>query len=321
MNITLYHGENKRSLNTTKINFIVGNDLDMLVQLCNTLASGFEGKHDNNFLVDGSNVRKSDFNVLFFNAEYNYSYERQLKTKSLIYSNFLLYEVEQIDDNFYKEFDETNKNIAAEISNISKKLSGITNIDASKLLFRSPDILDYIVSNSSIDGIDNDYKMFKFILKLLSMTKMHTKKTIAILEFPENYLNDIDFLELLEGMNNNNNVTYFIISKNYSYFKYINNTNIYNQDLFKISLVSYIQKTIIDIEYSKITGNSNVSYEAFYEQGISLITKDDISYYAKYIAPYMDIIAMKLYYKESTTPFNTSEITDEFLKSLLKNIA
>lgn len=259
MNIVFEYENNLNNINIEDVLVIAGGNGKGKSRIFNLLLSGFEGKEKDNFIINGTTVKKNEYQVLGISSDNSLDNELKLTSKT-----FLINKLETIKEYISKDklttalneyFDEISSILHSEILNnvninmsynIDKIFSQIfksieykvddvdcLNLSTSEKVNIQIDlylnILESIKDNAIllIDDMDSIYTNYNFKQKINTILEKSKQSKLKVIIFIKNE-------ELLNYLiNNNYNVVFIkdkIICKLPSYRNYISQIDLYDED-------------------------------------------------------------------------------------------
>ena len=202
----------KYIMNAGKLNVIYGHSGSGKTQILNLLNDGFSAKSKNSFRVDGMEVQKSNFEILFFDAKQDFSNQIKMDSKSLFRK--IVFELinSQVEDlalngrDFVREFNQFFNDIKTPIDTWIKSLTSISSDGSLNYKIEIESINDILTNIFTIlmgdeaSGSSQSYSKLLLYSLVIEYIKKYPKNYIVLIDNFDADLDEENTLLLLDHL-------------------------------------------------------------------------------------------------------------------------
>jgi hypothetical protein len=234
----------------SKINLFYGYNNSGKTYLAKLFNDGFNQKIKSLFLVDGAQVGKTDYEVIFINSKENIEDHVKFTSKSILRKIFMNKIIENVnkedgfEDYLYKKFESINENLIKMLETFNNDLSAKMNISL-EIDTLEDFIANYIkitFSQNDISSSSNKINFYKTITEYV-VSSNHSK--IIIIDDFDSFLDEESTFKFLNMLENVDNHTFLLFSNKPTSLTYaIGKYNIFSIREDKLIDLSNIKKMI-----------------------------------------------------------------------------
>lgn len=290
MNIALKNDDKELFIQNNGIVYLFGQNQSGKTFMLNLLKEGFLGKNKD-FLVDGMNVEKNRFNVLYyddttdFNTEFKFTKTNVFR--DLIYSSVMnnvnqTKLLKEVNDLFDKVDVRVNQFLDVNINKKQdeKMMFDIEITDVNEIIDKFTNIYidNYLVKDSNLPR--STKRKLIYNLLLFELNKSEFEENIVFIDNFDLYLDYENTSKVISKLNNyhkKNPNTYFFLSTSNNLYNFVKDkSSIYkinNQHITHISdIKAIIHKCLVKVCYEK--QKSLMAFDEFYLENAAFFSTD-----------------------------------------------
>ncbi|MDR3258284.1 MAG: hypothetical protein LBT51_01555 [Fusobacteriaceae bacterium] len=192
----------------SKINLFYGYNNSGKTYLAKLFNDGFNQKIKSLFLVNGVQVGKNDYEVIFVNSKENIDDHVKFTSKSILRKIFMNKIIENInkeggfEDYLYKKFESINENLVKMLENFNNELNAKINISL-EMETLEDFIANYVKITFSQDDISSSSNKINFYKTITEYVISSNNSKIIIIDDFDSFLDEkstLKFLNMLESI-------------------------------------------------------------------------------------------------------------------------
>lgn len=246
MKLKYYYNDNKRELEINKVNIFYGYSGAGKTNLSKIIEEGLNGK-DKSFSINGSNILKEEFNVIYIDSKESIHEHLKLSSKSYLkklyykpLQEYLLDNEEKLEliNNQFNDINETLDKIAQKFN----KRSSIKNLEINFKLPNNETLINECI-DVKIDTDISSSKSREMLFNLITLLNSEEKQTHIIIDNFDSLLDEEAIIHFFNLLENYKGFIYLFTNKPTSIMYSIDKHSIFcvrNNNVFNLSNINYL---------------------------------------------------------------------------------